>query len=62
MFHRLLNQEGLEGFPEGGRIIRVVNNMARSRRSSSCQSLLPRSSDKPGRVFLLAGKNHADFH
>lgn len=35
----------------------VVNNMARSCQSASCQSLLPRSSDKPGRIFLLAGKD-----
>lgn len=35
----------------------VVSNMARSCRSASCQSLLPRSSDKPGWIFLLAGKD-----
>lgn len=35
----------------------VVINVARSCRSASCQSLLPRSSDKPGRIFLLPGKN-----
>lgn len=56
MFRRLLKREGLEGFPEGGRIMWAVN-MARSCRSASCQSLLPRTSDKPGRVFLLAGNN-----